>query len=796
MKGTLIDRICRLKKKNGSVLFIVIVMMSVMIILASAVYYTVSSNTGQVVMEYSGMQGYETAVNMLDLFNYALTHKDEYTDLYKNLGRLNEGDSVTTTMRVDGSVPGSQMIGGIGEEVKIDIIAKPDGIIGISATVLYNGKEITATREYEKVDISSAGAFRAFEGINTSEMNSALIYTDIFYDSGGQLLSKGQKTRFYGSIYSHDNFDIAAPTIGSGVEIRTVAGADDRKKIYVYGDMTIEGINLIIQNGGEIVVVGDLTILPGTTFADSIGTATAPVDLYVFGRFTSNIACPNSLGSLNIYMYDTTQFFPGSWPNPNDQWPTPIPMIGAGTHGSVANMKATMALPIPPAPPPNQPAPVNRDESLALSTYDAFDIVNIVYFSTKSHTGAPPRWLDWVDPMTGVTKTGIKTKILAGNDQPQRFSALGVPLDQDHLREEVLPAQIIGTEGDLYNGTGTLDWTAVPDVGGFKTVTINTSCAIKNVISSTENNINHCVIIETGDVDEVFGPNYDDPAYFGDPTQYDPKDKDNVVIITLGQAGDRFNWIGTTAPNAKLTAILVKGVGTVIFEMAPGAEYEMKPGGSGLPSQIIVPYNLAVQANVGTSPHTVSSNQWLTWNPTLQDNAMIQYLFALTGYNYNGVGGFMHLRNDLKGWTAASVTATKFFNYTGGVQGQLYNEVPNPTPAAIPYVLRGNIEGNIIFGSDNDDTGVADPETDGTFHFTDAMLGGFVYAPRANYVYDGSAGNESGAFFGGMVVNHFSPRNTIPYIGIYPNERILSAFPNTSTPDEDSYIWKARLTGR
>lgn len=509
MKGkTLIGRINRLKARNGSVLFIVLVMMSVMIILASAVYYTVSSNTGQVVMEYSEMQGYETAVSMLDLFDSVLLSPSD-TTLKNRIGNLGVGGLMTA----DINRSTQETIGGIGDRINLRVVKMPGDVAVVRTTVFYNGKQVSATREYEIVgtpvtipglppgvvevpyedelppdwvtrtvhhSANGTGSFRLFTSVSGgSNVKVPTMFTDVNFEKTSDITGpdNGSNIEFYGNISAAENLKLSSPTL----KILTASDLGPNgnpKGVYVKGDFELSGQNLGIDNGGVIVVGGDFTL--GGNLDRGIGAANGRMTIYVGGDFNVTASTINFWDQSNVDI-----FVAGDVNIPPDILAKLLSSGSTITRAAVPDDAANA-----------------MDSYATQSTYGEWNWTA----SSREIT------LDWNRRSAGTVQDDW-------DSAPADFKALNNG-DKDNIRY------------------------------------INQDCTIKGVTDSgNQNNYNNgtfCVVVDTGD------------------------DPNKVVTVTLDDPSGSFDWRGDKMQAAGINfSVLVKGAGTAVFNVADGVNYTM-----------------------------------------------------------------------------------------------------------------------------------------------------------------------------------------------------------------------------
>jgi len=505
----------KLTSKRGSVLFVVLVMMSIMIILASAVYYTVMSNKADVVVEYSGAQGYTTALNTLDLFDYALSDNPALSpDLFKKISELTPADPPmkTTISQSTGTMLGG-VAGGVADNIEVEIYAATNDQIVVRATTTYNGVPVTTTRDYIRKKLT-ASRFKPFTSTKgTGDIKTPLVYSDVHFENTASLTipDEGTAIEFYGDISSSDDLTLSSPTLkmltmADPLALGASQPRENPKNIFIKTDFTLTGNNLGLDNGGMIIVGRDFTI--GGNLDRGIGENNGHMSIYVGRNLIVSSTTINNWDKCNadFYYVGTLTVSPS--------------IISKMTEGGKPNRFHKVDA-LPPG--------VLSD--LALNTQ-----------SSTYNNWPPAGWpapgptitLDWL-PRTDPAPPALPDPPIERTDSDEWSSASAAfrtansGTDGAYLKEDYI--YYIKSDCTLVNGVK--DY---PDTNFYSGKAF-------------------AVVVDTGTV------------------------ATNVVRITLGDGTGTFDWKGPAgnkmhANNVHL-AILVMGKGSAVFTVANGTDFEM-----------------------------------------------------------------------------------------------------------------------------------------------------------------------------------------------------------------------------
>ncbi|MCL2634573.1 MAG: hypothetical protein FWD34_08695 [Oscillospiraceae bacterium] len=743
----------RLMSKKGSVLFVVLILMSVMIILASALFYFTTSKRAVVVTEYTEIQAYETALNMLDMITNTVLFVDDgtgssFNDFYEKSiqGMLNGGSPVQAVLRSEEL--GGTLPGGFGDEVIVDIysIDKGDDMhdVVIRVTVNYGGKTVSLTRtlgvrgrEAPPAPFVGFSKVIASTGYNGGHTNAQVpgAAADIHFDykdcnhgdpTAPSTCSTNRPTirAFHTDVKMYGNVSSAKCLTLLGTKHYTTP-ASGAKQINVWHNLLLayddaESKHYVVDNGvsstdpGIIRVGGNLTIGQGsgTPFGNNIV-------VYVFGDLIYN---DGSTRNATYYVMGNV-----------------ISSLSEATLSTIVR-------------PMN--ACVNSRADLNDKVFNGQGCSNMccVQYKLLWEAAMSPCYRDW-----DLTSTRVGTnrqKVLdwsntRANDDSNNASSFNL------------------SNGDTITAAGR------PYV-----FYINESCNITAVecfgTLPDGNNGIFTVIIDTG-----FGANKKD------------------IYVTLGTPGVsslNFRWRASNMTENRFKIwVLTVGDGNVIFDIPDNINYVMGGplGTSDKTRDAVMPYNMALAPGQNCWDNS-NSNRGASWIETnFQNTGMTRFLNAITGFQCRAgavscasfhaqkdgkCDGFMNLRTDLGSWQADATPTTKsnvctssdIQNLFGASQ---FENITIGTGNGAGMAIRpGGINNNIFFVT----MGKLNSITIGE----GAFMSGFIYAPYSKYVFDSNEA-QGVALYGGMIVSSFVAKSKFYYMGVQPNNdeflRILTA---------------------
>ncbi|GHV47807.1 hypothetical protein FACS189499_05950 [Clostridia bacterium] len=365
----------RFRGKKGSVLVIVLVTMTLLIVVMSTLWYTVSNQTSQEIEDARVQQVYQSAISvndwafdyingLIDATNFSTlgTSEDELSNnLLRAIVKMSEGDELRTSPDGDLDDPWRPILkdatgAGVGEYY-IDIICRHVEEPADSTTQPFRKVYSIITHVRQK------GAEQAFERIVTLQYMSpdrrttpdrsrnAFEMSATNVSPGGQLGPSRDARVDYSSFFNGGS--VAG---GTEVTVRTNAmtwfngdiisrgdlkfnqpayyGASSAIDIVVGGNLSITQAYGLLNKGGRIFVQGDFSLTgaptagfgadsptynPTTTpatFDSTTGSFTStpfkPIEIYVFGNFTSTMTIPATAGGQPVRVYTTSGYYNGT----------------------------------------------------------------------------------------------------------------------------------------------------------------------------------------------------------------------------------------------------------------------------------------------------------------------------------------------------------------------------------------------------------------------------------------------------------------------------------------------------
>lgn len=296
----ILNKLYKLKKKRGAVLFVVIAMMTLLVIMATAAYYTARGSYATVIRNYDFSQVYMSAISVSDMMIDAVTNdavedstgRNNYTALQKALidDNFTVGkkitaksskitSSMTTAEQILAQTADNPEIAGILDAVEVEIThekkdnaVKEDGtpISGLywsyyrlTTTAYYRGNTITIqdriVREYgSHSDPPEFNTFFTATGRRPDDLDRSVVI-DMKNVTGDAYFENT-----YTVFGSQDPNKITHALISSGSVWGDQLNADvdlDYKNWFIGGSFIMDQKNNIDLGNNILVVGGDLIIL-------------------------------------------------------------------------------------------------------------------------------------------------------------------------------------------------------------------------------------------------------------------------------------------------------------------------------------------------------------------------------------------------------------------------------------------------------------------------------------------------------------------------------------------------------
>lgn len=296
----ILNKLYKLKKKRGAVLFVVIAMMTLLVIMATAAYYTARGSYATVIRNYDFSQVYMSAISVSDMMIDAVTNdavedstgRNNYTALQKALidDNFTVGkkitaksskitSSMTTAEQILAQTADNPEIAGILDAVEVEIThekkdnaVKEDGtpISGLywsyyrlTTTAYYRGNTITIqdriVREYgSHSDPPEFNTFFTATGRRPDDLDRSVVI-DMKNVTGDAYFENT-----YTVFGSNDPNKITHALISSGSVWGDQFNADvdlDYKNWFIGGSFIMDQMTSIDLGNNILVVGGDLIIL-------------------------------------------------------------------------------------------------------------------------------------------------------------------------------------------------------------------------------------------------------------------------------------------------------------------------------------------------------------------------------------------------------------------------------------------------------------------------------------------------------------------------------------------------------